>query len=79
MLIYSPKDDVVSVDKLLTHFDRLGAEKRKVWRVEEPKSLSPHVLSGEILAPDSIDETVDAIVEFLEPARLASTDSPGAG
>ncbi|MEM6604128.1 MAG: alpha/beta fold hydrolase [Pseudomonadota bacterium] len=65
LLIYSPKDDVVSVDKLLESFDALQADRKSVRRVDEPKSLSPHVLSGDILAPESVDETVAAIVAAL--------------
>ncbi|MEM9396415.1 MAG: alpha/beta fold hydrolase [Pseudomonadota bacterium] len=72
MLVYSPKDDVVSVEKLLSNFELIKSAEKKILRVDEPASLSPHVLTGAILGPESVDETAQAIVDFLarkEPAE----------
>lgn len=66
MLVYSPKDDVVSVEKLLLNFELLNSSEKTVLRIDEPASLSPHVLTGDILGPESVDETVTAIVNFLD-------------
>lgn len=68
LLIYSPRDDVVSVPKLLSGFERLPAERKAVYKVDDPRSLSPHVIAGRILAPDETGPTVEQILEFLKPA-----------
>lgn len=68
LLIYSPKDDVVSVPKLLAGFERMPAGRKAVYKVEEPRSLSAHVLAGNILGPDETEPTVERIVEFLKPS-----------
>ena len=66
MLLYSPKDDVVSVPKLLAGFERLPAERKAVIAVDEPRSLSKHVIAGDILAPAETEATVEKVVEFLK-------------
>ncbi|EAQ97471.2 alpha/beta hydrolase [Congregibacter litoralis] len=68
MLVYSPKDDVVSVSKLLAGFERLPAGQKKVHAVDEPRSLSPHVLTGDILAPGTSEETAALISAFIAGA-----------
>lgn len=65
MLVYSPKDDVVSVDKLLAGFALLPATAKETLRIDEPRSLSPHVLTGDILAPGTAAELSVSISEFL--------------
>lgn len=65
LLIYSPLDDVVSVQELLSGFERLPARRKATLVVEEPRSLSPHVLTGAILGPEEVAPTVEAIVGFL--------------
>ncbi|WP_439101294.1 alpha/beta hydrolase [Congregibacter sp.] len=65
MLVYSPKDDVVSVSKLLAGFEQLPAKQKKVHSVDEPRSLSPHVLTGDILAPGTSEEIAQRISAFI--------------
>lgn len=65
MLVYSPQDDVVSVPKLLKGFAALPADKKQTYRVDQPNSLSPHVLTGDILAPGTSAETADLISSFI--------------
>jgi len=73
LLIYSPNDDVISVPRVLDGFARLPARRKEVIAVEDPRSLSRHVLTGSILAPAETLPTVERIVQFLgrgdEPAR----------
>ena len=70
-LVYSPKDDVVSVEKFLAAFDTLPAGRKGVHKVDDPESLSPHVLSGDILAPGTSEGTAAVISDFI----LARGDS----
>jgi hypothetical protein len=65
MLVYSPKDDVVSVDKLLAGFESLPATDKEILRIDEPESISPHVLTGDILAPGTAPGMAEKIAEFL--------------
>ncbi|WP_439106306.1 alpha/beta hydrolase [Congregibacter sp.] len=65
MLIYSPQDDVVSVSKLLAGFEQLPADQKKIHKVENPESLSPHVLTGDILAPGTSEESAKLISAFI--------------
>lgn len=65
MLVYSPKDDVVSVSKLVAGFDALPAQRKQVLRVDEPDSLSPHVFTGDILAPGTSSDIAAKISAFI--------------
>jgi esterase/lipase len=69
LLIYSPQDDVVSVEKLLTGFAALPAARKAIQAIENPDSLSPHVLTGDILAPNTSEPTARMISEFLRPVQ----------
>jgi len=68
LLIYSPADDVVSVPALLDGFERLPAARKEIAVIDEPRSLSAHVLAGDILGPAETGPTVERIVAFLQPA-----------
>ncbi len=65
LLIYSPQDDVVSVQKLQEGFERLPARRKGVVTMDKPRSLSPHVFTGDVLGPEEVAPTVEAIVGFL--------------
>jgi pimeloyl-ACP methyl ester carboxylesterase len=65
MLVYSPQDDVVSVPKLLAGFDALPAGQKAIHKVDNPKSLSPHVLTGDILAPGTSADIASIISSFI--------------
>jgi alpha-beta hydrolase superfamily lysophospholipase len=67
LLVYSPQDDVVSVEKLLAGFAGLPAAHKAIQAIENPDSLSPHVLTGDILAPNTSAATARMILEFLAP------------
>jgi esterase/lipase len=67
LLIYSPSDDVVSVPKLLDGFERLPVARKEIERMDEPRSLSTHVLAGRILAPEETQPTVARILAFMDP------------
>ncbi|EED32155.1 hypothetical protein NOR53_3173 [gamma proteobacterium NOR5-3] len=65
MLVYSPRDDVVSVSKLLEGFAALPAPRKKIHKVDEPQSLSPHVLTGDILAPGTSADIARLISAYI--------------
>jgi len=65
LMIYSPRDDVVSIPRLLEGFGRLPAERKETIVIERPQSLSNHVLTGTILAARETPVTVEQIVDFL--------------
>ncbi|CAN0606450.1 unnamed protein product, partial [Ectocarpus sp. 12 AP-2014] len=65
LLIYSPLDDVVSVPALQAGFDDLPAARKETISVDNPDSLSMHVLTGDILAPAETEATVNGIVDFV--------------
>lgn len=68
LLIYSPQDDVVSVRKLVAGFAKLQAARKKTHRIDQPNSLSTHVIAGDILAPGASAQTTALIVDFLQGA-----------
>ncbi|WOJ92578.1 alpha/beta fold hydrolase [Congregibacter variabilis] len=65
MLVYSPQDDVVSVSKLLAGFDTLPAARKKIHKVDNPDSLSAHVLTGDILAPGTSTGIAALVSAFI--------------
>lgn len=65
LLIYSPLDDVISVAKALAGFDEIPAKRKLIHKVDKPESLSPHVLTGDILAPQTSRKTAQLITAFL--------------
>ena len=69
LLVYSPLDDVVSVEKLTAGFASLPVDRKLVHRVDDPDSLSRHVLTGDILAPAETQPMVETILEFLTARR----------
>jgi pimeloyl-ACP methyl ester carboxylesterase len=65
MLIYSPQDQVVSVERLRDGFARLPAAEKQVLEIEKGGGPSNHVLAGDILAPENNALTSERIVAFL--------------
>lgn len=72
LLVYSPQDDVVSVEKLLAGFAALPAGHKEIQVIENPDSLSPHVLTGDILAPNTSAATARLISDFVRRDRALS-------
>lgn len=65
MLIYSPNDQVVSVQRLLRGFERLPAGEKAVHQILSGGGPSNHVLAGDILAPENNLTTSAMITSFL--------------
>ncbi len=63
LMLYTPKDRVVSVEKILSGYDRIGSSYKSLKEVKKAKR---HVLAGDILSPESNDEVATLIDEFLK-------------
>ena len=75
LLIYSPQDQVVSVDRLRAGFELLPASRRAV-QVFDGGGESHHVLVGDILSPQNTDAAVALISEFLGAATPVAGEPP---
>jgi esterase/lipase len=71
LLVYSSKDIVVSPSKYLDAFQRLPATSKERHEVIETSDPAFHVLTGDILSPESVKPTVDRIVAFVRGAAGA--------
>lgn len=65
LLIYSPDDQVVSVERLLKGFEALPANSKSIHIVQDGGGPSRHVLTGDILAPENTAPTAALITAFL--------------
>jgi esterase/lipase len=76
LMIYSPRDDVVSIPRLLEGFRQLPAKRKETVVIERPRGLSNHVLTGTILATQETPVTVKQIVDFLGGATAEEDAGP---
>ncbi len=75
LLIYSPEDRVVSVDKLKAAFASLPAGRKAEFASTETDDPGRHVLAGDILSPSSTQPTVERIRRFVtNSSRQATQD-----
>ena len=65
LLIYSPEDRVVAVDKLLAAFETLPAAVKKADARTETGDPGRHVLAGDILSPETTPAIVERIADFV--------------
>lgn len=63
LMLYSPKDDVIDLTQIPGKFEALGAKNKKLIEVVESPD---HVMSGDIISPQSTDVVVGHIVSFLK-------------
>jgi len=76
LLLYSPEDRVVSVDKLLAAFDTLPAASKAAHAMPADSDPGRHVLGGDVLSPASNAELTERIVNFVRGE--APTEAPPA-
>lgn len=76
LLVYSPKDIVVSPTRYLDVFERLPVPRKERYEVVETSDPAFHVLTGDVLSPVSVAPTVQRIAAFL--ADGAATHRPTA-
>ncbi len=65
LLLYSPEDRVVSIDKLLEAFDTLPAATKAAHAMSADGDPGRHVLAGDVLSPESNSVTAERIVSFV--------------
>ncbi|OUW17249.1 MAG: hypothetical protein CBD18_05190 [Opitutales bacterium TMED158] len=69
LILYSREDRLVSWKQIERAFERMGAKRKRLERIEQTGDGSSHVLAGDILSPDTTDEVVDRIVSFVRGER----------
>ena len=79
LLLYSPEDRVVSVDKLLAAFEILPAASKTALAMPADGDPGRHVLGGDVLSPASNAELAGRIVSFVlgtEPTEAPPAPPP---
>jgi esterase/lipase len=65
LIVYSPNDQVVDVDKILEFGAQLNSEKVVMLPFTASKDPAQHVLVGDASSPDEVDLLVPAITSFV--------------
>lgn len=65
LVLYSPTDQVLDVKKMRKHVARIGSDKKVVIELE-PGSDKKHVLAGDILSPQTTEQVVSQVSDFLQ-------------
>ena len=73
MIIYSPRDQVVSTERIETVIKQLSASNVVVEKFESSSDPAQHVLGGDAVAPESTDTLIQLIADYIAklPAALA--------
>ncbi len=69
LVIYSPNDKVINVQKIEQAFAQLGARVKAIEPVTRNVNQLNHVLAGDILAPENTASVANLIVDFLSPLK----------
>lgn len=67
LVFYSPDDQVVDAGRVRTFFSGLAAEPKELVPVSGSGDPEHHVLTGDILSPQTNGRVVDDILRFLTP------------
>ncbi len=70
LTLYSPNDQVVSVERMQAALARIDAPRVETVALEGSGDPSNHVLAGNILAPENNTKVAEHIVRFLTAAEL---------
>jgi len=62
LLLYHPKDKVVSVKAMLEFFDKLPPKGKQILPIPEGRG---HLLTGDIVSPQTTDKVVGLITDFI--------------
>ncbi len=65
LMLVSPDDRVVSVQAAIEGFSKITARSKTTIEFTSSTDPSSHVLGGRIVSPDSTDELVDVIVDYV--------------
>lgn len=70
LTLYSPNDQVVSVERMQAALARIDAPRLETVALDGSGDPSNHVLAGNILAPENNQDVAEYIVQFLTKAEL---------
>ncbi|MHC1743936.1 MAG: alpha/beta hydrolase [Syntrophobacteraceae bacterium] len=62
LMLYTEKDDVVSLSEMKKGFDRIGSTEKEVRRVD---NAAHHILAGAATSPETVDEVREIMAELL--------------
>jgi alpha-beta hydrolase superfamily lysophospholipase len=68
LMIYSPKDKVISVPSLMNTFQRLGSSNKQLIEFNESEDPDFHALAGDLLSPSSTADLASKIIKFINEA-----------
>ncbi|MCP4131055.1 MAG: alpha/beta hydrolase [bacterium] len=68
LVIYSPKDQVVSVEAIREKYPQIASKNKKIISYEDSKDTSQHILAGNIISPETTKPVVKMILDFLKTA-----------
>ncbi|MDJ0751187.1 MAG: alpha/beta fold hydrolase [Woeseiaceae bacterium] len=70
LVFYSPDDEVVSPDAIVSTYEAMDVERKKIIAVHDAEDRGKHVLAGDILSPNRTEEIAAQILDFIQhPAR----------
>jgi esterase/lipase len=67
LVLYSPNDQIVSVDAIKKYYRRFGADYKQIHAVTGDGDPQHHVLAGDILSPQTTQKVADVILKFIQP------------
>ena len=73
LVIYSPKDTVVSIAAIEQHYNQLAAAPKKLLAIPSSGDPQNHVLTGDIMSPQTTGRVIGEITRFV---RQLSLDAP---
>jgi esterase/lipase len=67
LIIYSPKDKIISAKRIEEVFPTIGAKTKKLLPFNESQDRGHHVLAGDAISPKSTDAVLQHIQHFVTP------------
>lgn len=65
-ILYSPADEVVRPEAIVTMFNKLGSTKKELIAYTDSEAPKQHILAGDILAPASTAPVAEIILRFCK-------------
>jgi esterase/lipase len=69
LVIYSPNDKVINVQKIERAYARFGARVKAIKPITQNMNYLNHVLAGDILAPENTPSVAKIILDFVAPLK----------
>lgn len=67
LVLYSPDDQIVSVDAIKKHYRRFGADYKQIHAVTGSGDPQHHILAGDVLSPQTTQQVASVILKFIQP------------